>query len=487
MIKQLTIIVFLFSLISLKANEADVELIEVFDDKPETTLKIQEPLEIDKKLVLSDKNTTQLVDENNKTTSLAYNNNNSIEMKINILKDDVKPVKLKKDEDLDFFMYGDFVKIIRFDMIFVKQGYSSSIDKIYNKVQKYLDKNQEVSLEITGYTRLADKDEYMEHIKEKDFYIYKLQEMFAKHFSEKKSVEVSEKYALEVKNALEKKGIQESIIKVQYKGANDNYFSNVTEQGQNLNNRVAVVLYVYKPKKKVIDKTKIDSDSDGVYDQNDSCPETPEGLEVNESGCPLDEDNDGVFDISDDCPNTQEGLDVDISGCPFDEDNDGVYDYQDKCLHTLLDVEVEENGCPYDMDKDGVYDYKDDCPATKEGLTVNDVGCAISKTLKLHFKRYASNIPEKSINEVREFAKFLKENPKYTIEIIGHTDSRDNAMRNMLLSEKRAKSTKKALVKFGVESSRISCVGMGELEPIATNETVEGRQANRRIEIKLIY
>jgi len=481
------IVLVFFTLFSLYANETDVEFIEIFDGS-------QKPL------LEQDKNDTLTTTEVNQSTIVTNEEVEVIENDVNSSLDTTKktaqvvveePIKRSTDKDIETLMYGDFVKIVRFEMVYMEQDYNATIQSIYNTLKEYIEQNQKISLEITGYSEQRTNDKYMEHIKEQDFYIYKLQRMLEKQFSKEKvqknSVDLSEEYALRVANTLSEKGISKDIIQIQYKDTQESYFSDATEKGKQLNNRVAVVLYVSKPEKKVIDTTKIDSDSDGVYDQNDSCPETPEGLEVNESGCPLDEDKDGVFDISDDCPHTQEGLDVDISGCPFDEDNDGVYDYQDECLHTLLGVEVEENGCPYDMDKDGVYDYQDDCPATIEGLNVNDVGCAISKTLKLHFKRYASKIPKKSIKDVKEFSEFLKENPKYTIEIIGHTDSRDNAMRNMLLSEKRAQSTKRALVKFGVESSRITCIGMGELEPIATNETAEGRQKNRRIEIKLIY
>ena len=68
-----------------------------------------------------------------------------------------------------------------------------------------------------------------------------------------------------------------------------------------------------------------DTDGDGIYDQDDACPEEA-GLEIF-NGCP-DSDNDGIQDSKDDCPNTA-GL-AEFNGCP-DSDGDGVMDKDDKC------------------------------------------------------------------------------------------------------------------------------------------------------------
>lgn len=89
-----------------------------------------------------------------------------------------------------------------------------------------------------------------------------------------------------------------------------------------------------------------DSDFDGVPDADDLCPNTPRGVIVDETGCPIDSDNDGVPDGLDACPNTPEGAMVDERGCPLDSDNDGVYDGIDRCPNTPAGVQVDETGCP---------------------------------------------------------------------------------------------------------------------------------------------
>jgi OOP family OmpA-OmpF porin len=120
-----------------------------------------------------------------------------------------------------------------------------------------------------------------------------------------------------------------------------------------------------------------DSDGDGVSDKNDKCPNTPTGVKVDESGCPIDTDKDGVPDHLDKCPNTPAGVRVDASGCPVDSDGDGVADYLDKCPNTPRGVKVDANGCPVDTDKDGVPDYLDKCPNTPAGVKVDSNGCPV--------------------------------------------------------------------------------------------------------------
>lgn len=89
-----------------------------------------------------------------------------------------------------------------------------------------------------------------------------------------------------------------------------------------------------------------DTDFDGVPDRDDLCPNTPRGVIVDETGCPIDSDGDGVPDGLDACPNTPDGAMVDERGCPLDSDNDGVYDGIDQCPNTPAGVQVDETGCP---------------------------------------------------------------------------------------------------------------------------------------------
>ena len=84
-----------------------------------------------------------------------------------------------------------------------------------------------------------------------------------------------------------------------------------------------------------------------------------------------------------------------------------------------------------------------------------------------------------------EVVAWLQDNPELTVEIGGHTDNRGSDEYNQKLSENRAKAVYDYFVQHGVEAGRLSYKGYGESQPIATNDTEEGRQANRRVELKL--
>ncbi len=80
----------------------------------------------------------------------------------------------------------------------------------------------------------------------------------------------------------------------------------------------------------------------------------------------------------------------------------------------------------------------------------------------------------------------LKEFDKTSIEVSGHTDSTGGQDLNQRLSEARARSVASFLSTQGVASERIYSVGYGPRRPVATNDTLEGRSANRRVEMKLV-
>jgi outer membrane protein OmpA-like peptidoglycan-associated protein len=118
-----------------------------------------------------------------------------------------------------------------------------------------------------------------------------------------------------------------------------------------------------------------DSDHDGVLNNRDRCADTPEGAQVDSSGCPADNDSDGVANGVDRCPNTAVGATVDASGCPRDTDNDNIADGVDKCPDTPAGVLVDASGCPKDSDGDSIADGLDRCSDTPKGATVDALGC----------------------------------------------------------------------------------------------------------------
>ena len=83
----------------------------------------------------------------------------------------------------------------------------------------------------------------------------------------------------------------------------------------------------------------------------------------------------------------------------------------------------------------------------------------------------------------RQAAKWLKKNPDRIAVVEGHTDHTGPSEFNLSLSERRAQAIRAALLDEGVPSSRIRAKGYGMTRPVASNDTREGRQANRRVEI----
>ncbi len=88
-----------------------------------------------------------------------------------------------------------------------------------------------------------------------------------------------------------------------------------------------------------------------------------------------------------------------------------------------------------------------------------------------------------SSDKLRKVAQVLNRYPRTYINVVGHTDSRGSEDSNLGLSRRRAQAVADALIADGVAAARVSIRGEGELRPVATNETPEGRAQNRRVEI----
>ncbi|MGH2648398.1 MAG: OmpA family protein [Ginsengibacter sp.] len=93
--------------------------------------------------------------------------------------------------------------------------------------------------------------------------------------------------------------------------------------------------------------------------------------------------------------------------------------------------------------------------------------------------------PESYI-ELNRVVKLLNENPSVEIEMSAHTDSRGSDDYNFKLSDNRARSVMEYIISKGIDRGRITSHGYGETKPVATNDTDEGRQLNRRVEFKIL-
>ena len=244
----------------------------------------------------------------------------------------------------------------------------------------------------------------------------------------------------------------------------------------------------------------LDADGDGVYDNQDNCPNTPTGVRVDANGCPLDTDGDGVADYMDKCPNTPAYTQVDDAGCPVDTDQDGVADYMDKCPNTRRGAKVDASGCPLDSDGDGVVDYMDNCPGTPKGTPVDYSGCPLPQATKsakvtdvgtwlyedIQFDTGSAKIKPASYAVLDEIAELLVSTPSLKVEIQGHTDSAGSRDMNVRLSKDRANSVAAYLVNKGVSADQLTTEGYGPSRPIASNDSAAGRAKNRRVELKPI-
>jgi OmpA-OmpF porin, OOP family len=170
-----------------------------------------------------------------------------------------------------------------------------------------------------------------------------------------------------------------------------------------------------------------------------------------------------------------------------DADGDGVPDSADKCPNTPVGVKVDATGCPLDSDGDGVPDYKDQCPGTPPGVKVNQLGCPKREPIVLKGVNFAfdsAELTQQSLTILDGVAEILTKHPDLKITIAGHTDSIGTADYNKKLSQRRTESVRSYLISRGVNATNLTAVGFGEEQPIASNDEAEGRAKNRRVELQ---
>jgi outer membrane protein OmpA-like peptidoglycan-associated protein len=198
-----------------------------------------------------------------------------------------------------------------------------------------------------------------------------------------------------------------------------------------------------------------------------------------------DNDGDGVANAMDKCPATPANALANADGCTPDTDKDGVYNYLDRCPNTPKGLKVTDEGCPYDTDADGKYDDYDRCPLTPEWL--NDVkwGCPpIKRYITFDYRQYEIRPWMHKILD--EYAQVLKQNNDLIVEVSGHTSRPGSAEINEDLSKNRAASVAAYLTNEGVNPSRIRTKWYGPANPVASNDTAQGRAKNRRAELNLV-
>ncbi len=179
-----------------------------------------------------------------------------------------------------------------------------------------------------------------------------------------------------------------------------------------------------------------------------------------------------------------------------DTDNDGIPDHLDACPTEAGPKEL--NGCP-DRDGDGVPDKDDACPdvpgpASNKGCpeVKQEVKEEVKKVINeaasaIYFITNGHKLENRAFPALSRVLTELNKDIDLKLDISGHTDNVGTEEYNQGLSERRAKSVYDYLTEKGINPSRLSSAGYGELQPVAPNTDAKGRQLNRRTEMKLRY
>ena len=129
-------------------------------------------------------------------------------------------------------------------------------------------------------------------------------------------------------------------------------------------------------------------------------------------------------------------------------------------------------------------------PASNKGCPV--IEKEVEEILKtafdnLEFETGKDIIKESSLPSLSELAAVLRKKSTWNLQISGHTDNVGDDQKNLILSKKRAEAVKNYMITQGIDATRLYALYFGETMPIATNDTSEGRQKNRRVEMKIIF
>lgn len=179
----------------------------------------------------------------------------------------------------------------------------------------------------------------------------------------------------------------------------------------------------------------------------------------------------------------------------YDELKDPSLRQEVEALKTRVsNVEKSVEDLKKDSDGDGVSDQFDKCPGTPAGTAVDGSGCPLPAPVAavapvsnltgfetIQFEFNSSVLKTESYPTLDKLSSVLRENGG-KVSVKGYASSEGTAAYNLKLSKDRANSVKTYLVNSGVNASQVATKGLGEANPIASNDTEEGRIQNRRVE-----
>jgi OOP family OmpA-OmpF porin len=158
-----------------------------------------------------------------------------------------------------------------------------------------------------------------------------------------------------------------------------------------------------------------------------------------------------------------------------DEDDDGVFDRRDRCPDTPANTPVEHHGCPLPQYPTRVNPAE---PVQPEVITLSDAGDVL-------FAFNQSELTPSGQRQLDALMAKLQGADVVSVKVIGHTDSVGADAYNQALSERRASSVAAYLLRKGLAPDTLTSEGRGEGEPVADNDTDEGRAKNRRVELHI--
>jgi outer membrane protein OmpA-like peptidoglycan-associated protein len=157
-----------------------------------------------------------------------------------------------------------------------------------------------------------------------------------------------------------------------------------------------------------------------------------------------------------------------------DEDDDGVFDRRDRCPDTPANTPVEHHGCPLPQYPTSVKAE----PVQAEVITLSDADDVL-------FAFNSADLTPSMQSKLDSVMGKLQDPSVASIKVIGHTDSVGSDEYNQELSQKRASSVAEYLLSQHVAPNKVTSEGKGESEPVADNDTEEGRAQNRRVELHI--
>jgi OmpA-OmpF porin, OOP family len=172
------------------------------------------------------------------------------------------------------------------------------------------------------------------------------------------------------------------------------------------------------------------------------------------------------------------------------EDDSAPAPVDDCGVRVVGGTATTRDDCGPDSDRDGVVDSADRCPGTPSGTLVNARGCPMTDGFVLrgvNFPFDSATLDDAAMQVLDDVAATLasKSNQNLQVQIGGHTDVVGSEAYNIMLSQQRAEAVRQYLVGRGVAAERLTAEGFGTSQPIASNDSEEGRAQNRRVEFKI--